>query len=104
MFIPLFGIYIGHFCLTSLSLPPDESFQSIHERISDHTLRQALTRFGSIKEIKIFRSQAYAFLEFQHVYAANKAIKASDLWGGIWIDVGPGEQIAISVERRNGRV
>ncbi|EIM88788.1 uncharacterized protein STEHIDRAFT_154509 [Stereum hirsutum FP-91666 SS1] len=80
-----------------------QCFVRFHERISDHALRQALTRFGSIKEIKIFRSQTYAYVEFQHVSAARKAINAS-LRGGIWIDVGPGEQIAISVERRNGRV
>lgn len=91
------------------SLVPINYLQSVQENVSDQALRQTLTtRFGPIKEIEIVRSKACAFLEFQTIDAARKAIIASlpvqqGGEGGIRVDIGDGQQMRISVETRKER-
>ncbi|KIM46989.1 hypothetical protein M413DRAFT_16524 [Hebeloma cylindrosporum] len=84
--------------------------KGVLEPISQTALQSTLTtRFGAIKELEIVRSKACAFIEFQSVDSAKRAIIASlnqhqggD--GGVWIDVG-GEvgQVRITVETKKER-
>lgn len=66
-----------------------------------------MSRFGPIKELEILRNKACAFLEFQSVDYARKAIIASlnpqqGGEGGVWIDAG-GEQHRISIETKKDK-
>ncbi|KAG5350800.1 hypothetical protein C0989_009228 [Termitomyces sp. Mn162] len=57
-------------------------------------------RFGPLKEIEIVRSKACAFIEFQSIESARRAISQSPFW----IDVGAdGPQLRISVETKKER-
>lgn len=72
-------------------------------------MRQVLTsRFGPIKELEIVRSKACAFLEFNTLDAARRAIAASlpirdGGENGIRIDANDGSQGNIRVEVRKER-
>ncbi|KAF9553948.1 hypothetical protein CPC08DRAFT_209510 [Agrocybe pediades] len=84
--------------------------KGVTEPISPQTLSTTLTqRFGPIKDIEIVRAKACAFIEFQTVDAAKKAIIASlnqnqGGEGGVWIDVGGDVgQVRISVETKKER-
>ncbi|KAI0036100.1 hypothetical protein K488DRAFT_38894, partial [Vararia minispora EC-137] len=94
----------------ALATPTPQCFvKSVQESVSDLALRHVLnTRFGPIKELEIVRSKACAFLEFQSLDAARRAIAASlpvrdggD--GGIRIDGVDGSQGVIRVEVRKER-
>lgn len=66
-----------------------------------------MSRFGPIKDLEILRNKACAFLEFQSVDSARKAIIASlnqqqGGEGGIWIEAG-GEQHRIFVETKKDK-
>lgn len=84
--------------------------KGVTEPISQTALQNTLTtRFGPIKELEIVRSKACAFIEFQSVDFAKRAIVASLSQhqggeGGVWIDVG-GEvgQVRITVETKKER-
>ena len=81
----------------------------MRENVTEAALRNTLvSRFGSVKDLDIVRSKACAFLEFSNVDAARRAIVASlpssqGGEGGIRIDVGDGQQVRITVERRKER-
>lgn len=84
--------------------------QSVTENVSDAALRSTLTaRFGPIKELEIVRNKACAFLEFQQLEAAKRAIVASlpiqqGGEGGIRIETDGGAgQARIIVETRKER-
>ncbi|TBU60409.1 hypothetical protein BD310DRAFT_331140 [Dichomitus squalens] len=84
--------------------------KSVTENVSDAALRQVLTsRFGPIKELEIVRNKACAFLEFQSLDAAKRAITASlpaaqGGEGGIRIETDGGAgQARIIVETRKER-
>ena len=83
--------------------------QSVQENVSETALRQVLTsRFGPIKELEIVRSKACAFLEFNTLDAARRAIAASlplrdGGENGIRIDANDGSQGNIRVEVRKER-
>ncbi|PPQ86640.1 hypothetical protein CVT25_006824 [Psilocybe cyanescens] len=84
--------------------------KGVTEPVSQTALQTTLSsRFGPIKELEIVRAKACAFIEFQSVESAKRAIIASLTQhqggeGGIWIDVG-GEagQLRISVETKKER-
>jgi hypothetical protein len=79
------------------------------ENVSQTALSGLLTqRFGPIKDVEIVRSKACAFLEFNTVESAKKAIIASlptsqGGEGGVRIDVGGGDSVRITVETRKER-
>jgi Ras GTPase-activating protein-binding protein 2 len=83
--------------------------QSVQENVTEAALRNTLvSRFGPIKDLDLVRSKACAFLEFNNVDAARRAIVASlpapqGGEGGIRIDVGDGQQARITVETRKER-
>ncbi|RPD61289.1 hypothetical protein L227DRAFT_574362 [Lentinus tigrinus ALCF2SS1-6] len=84
--------------------------KSVTENVSEAALRTTLTaRFGPIKELEIVRNKACAFLEFQHLEAAKRAIVASlpvpqGGEGGIRIETDGGAgQARIIVETRKER-
>ncbi len=86
------------------------SMQSVTENVSEAALKTTLTaRFGPIKELEIVRNKACAFLEFQHLEAAKRAIIASlpvsqGGEGGIRIETDGGAgQARIIVETRKER-
>ncbi|PCH35240.1 hypothetical protein WOLCODRAFT_27742 [Wolfiporia cocos MD-104 SS10] len=64
---------------TAQSLPTAQCFvKSVTENIPENLLRKTLTeRFGQIKELEILRPKACAFLEFEKVDAARRAIAVS---------------------------
>ncbi|GAA6041085.1 hypothetical protein JCM8097_004712 [Rhodosporidiobolus ruineniae] len=80
--------------------------KGVVETVSDKALRDTLTtRFGALKEVDIVRSKACAFIEFEKLNDARKAIQASlrpsdggD--GGIHIDVGLSQPARINVVER----
>lgn len=47
------------------------------DAVTDAALRNALSRFGAIKDLDIVRSKACAFFEFTTVEAARRAISVS---------------------------
>jgi len=83
--------------------------KGVTEVVSHQFLAVALERrFGSIKEMEIVRSKACAFIEFDKVDAARRAIAASlppnqGGEGGIRVDVGEAGHIRINVETRKDR-
>ncbi|KAH9941156.1 uncharacterized protein BXZ73DRAFT_41982 [Epithele typhae] len=84
--------------------------KSVTENVSDQALRATITaRFGPIKELEIVRSKACAFLEFQQLDAAKRAIltslpMAQGGEGGIRIETDGGAgQARIIVETRKER-
>ncbi|KAH9478430.1 Putative G3BP-like protein [Psilocybe cubensis] len=84
--------------------------KGVTEPVSQAALQTTLSsRFGPIKELEIVRAKACAFIEFQSVESAKRAIIASLTQhqggeGGIWIDVGgDAGQLRISVETKKER-
>ena len=81
----------------------------MQENVTEAALRNTLvSRFGPIKDLDLVRSKACAFLEFNNVDAARRAIVSSlpasqGGEGGIRIDVGDGQQVRITVETRKER-
>lgn len=72
-------------------------------------MNHLVNRFGPVKELEIVRNKACAFLEFQNLDSAKRAIMASLSQnqggdGGVWVDVG-GEtgQGRITIETRKER-
>ncbi|TRM63660.1 hypothetical protein BD626DRAFT_494985 [Schizophyllum amplum] len=83
--------------------------KGVIEPISQPALINFLTtRYGKPKDTDIVRSKACAFVEFETVEAARKAIRDSATGGGmgqgtgVYIDVG-GEQIRIVIETKKER-
>ncbi|KAG5646770.1 hypothetical protein DXG03_002456 [Asterophora parasitica] len=73
--------------------------KGVVEPITQTLLSTTLTsRFGPIKDLEIVRSKACAFLEFNTIESARRAIAASP----VWVDVG-GEQLRIVVETKKER-
>lgn len=67
--------------------------KGVVEGVSDTALRNVITRFGAIKELEIVRNKACAFLEFEKVESAKRAITTSlphnhGGQGGVKIDDG----------------
>ena len=65
-------------------------------------------RFGPIKEVEIVRSKACAFLEFQSIESAKRAIIASlnqgaGGEGGVFVDGGDAGQIRVYIETKKER-
>jgi len=83
--------------------------KGVTEVVSHQSLSQTLgARFGPIKEMEIVRSKACAFIEFEKVDSARRAIAASLLpnqggEGGIRVDVGEATPAKINVETRKDR-
>ncbi|KAI8976619.1 hypothetical protein BD414DRAFT_496024 [Trametes punicea] len=84
--------------------------KGVTENVSEAALRTTLTaRFGPIKELEIVRNKACAFIEFQQLEAAKRAIIASlphaqGGEGGIRIETDGGAgQARITVETRKER-
>ena len=65
--------------------------------VSDTALRNAITRFGTIKELEIVRSKACAFLEFEKVESAKRAITTS-------LPHGQGGQGGVKIDDGNLRI
>ncbi|KDQ31827.1 hypothetical protein PLEOSDRAFT_43137 [Pleurotus ostreatus PC15] len=92
--------------LASITTP---SCFGVIDLVSQATLSQVLTtRFGPIKEVEVVHSKACAFIEFQSVDSARKAILASLPYsqggeGGIRIDVGTDSPVRINVETKKER-
>ena len=82
--------------------------QGVTEIVTQTLLEQTLlTRFGPIKDLEILHNKACAFLEFQSVDSARKAIIASlspsqGGEGGVWVEIG-GEQHRISIETKKDK-
>ncbi|GAA5855382.1 hypothetical protein JCM8547_009058 [Rhodosporidiobolus lusitaniae] len=80
--------------------------KGVVETVSDKALRDVLTsRFGPLKEVDIVRSKACAFVEFEKLEHARRAIQASlrpseGGEGGIHIDVGTGMPARINIVER----
>ncbi|KAF8649334.1 hypothetical protein AX16_005869 [Volvariella volvacea WC 439] len=79
--------------------------KGVTEAISHTMLREALSRFGTTKDIDVVRGRQVAYVEFETVDSAKRAIIASlpqnqGGGGGVWIDVNGAEngQVRISVE------
>ncbi|GAA5909824.1 hypothetical protein JCM6882_002687 [Rhodosporidiobolus microsporus] len=74
--------------------------KGVVETVSDKALRDTLTtRFGPLKEVDIVRNKACAFIEFERLHDARRAIQTSlrpseGGEGGIHIDIGHGGQTA----------
>lgn len=90
--------------------PPSSLHQGVTENITDAALRTTLTaRFGPVKELEIVRSKVCAFLEFNQLEAAKRAIAASlplpqGGEGGIRIETDGGAgQARVYVETRKER-
>ncbi|GAA5958453.1 hypothetical protein JCM21900_001475 [Sporobolomyces salmonicolor] len=80
--------------------------KGVVEFVPEATLRHVLTtRFGPLKEVDIVRSKACAFIEFESLHSARRAIQASlrpseGGEGAILFDVPTGEKARINVVER----
>ncbi|KAJ2936864.1 hypothetical protein H1R20_g230, partial [Candolleomyces eurysporus] len=87
-------------------MPP---LKGVTEPISQPALTTVLSqRFGAIKELEIVRSKACAFVEFQTVESAKRAIIASLSTnqggeGGVYVDAGEGGSIRVYIETKKER-
>ncbi|TEB34400.1 hypothetical protein FA13DRAFT_1729904 [Coprinellus micaceus] len=83
--------------------------KGVTEPVSQTALTSTLTqRFGPIKEVEIVRSKACAFLEFQSIESAKRAIIASlhqgaGGEGGVFVDGGDAGPIRIYIETKKER-
>lgn len=83
--------------------------QGVVDGVTDAGVKNALQRFGPIKEIQIVRSKACAFVEFNTVDSARRAIIASlpvpaGGEGGLRVGAGPdGHPLRLSVETKKER-
>ncbi|TFK38111.1 hypothetical protein BDQ12DRAFT_631309 [Crucibulum laeve] len=83
--------------------------KGVTDPVSQNALSAVLSqRFGPIKDLEIVRSKACAFIEFNTVESAKRAIIASLSQnqggeGGVWVDGGDAGQIRISVETKKER-
>jgi hypothetical protein len=79
------------------------------EAVTEPALRQAVTsRFGPVKELEIVRNKACAFLEFEKLDSARRAIAASlspavGGQGGVRIDTEAGPNFRIFIETKKER-
>ncbi|KAM0787452.1 hypothetical protein ACM66B_003531 [Microbotryomycetes sp. NB124-2] len=76
--------------------------KGVQENVSDKVLKDALNKFGPMRECDIIRQKACAFVEFERLDSARRAIQASlrrDEGGDGGIVLGPGMIIHI-VERK----
>ncbi|KAF9010020.1 hypothetical protein BDQ17DRAFT_1397502 [Cyathus striatus] len=87
---------------------PSCFIKHVTEAVSQTALSSHLTsRFGPIKELEIVRNKACAFLEFNTVESAKRAIIASlpqnqGGEGGVWIDVGD-DRVRVQIETKKDR-
>jgi len=78
------------------------------ETVTEQALRQVVTsRFGPVKELEIVRTKACAFLEFEKLESAKRAIITSlpqgqGGQGGVRIDTGS-ENVRIFIETKKER-
>lgn len=83
--------------------------KGVTEPISQNALASHLTQhFGPIKEAEIVRSKACAFVEFQTVESAKRAIVSSlnqsqGGEGGVYIEAGEGGPIRVFIETKKER-
>ncbi|KAF8348662.1 hypothetical protein F5887DRAFT_1129720 [Amanita rubescens] len=87
-----------------------DTVQGVSEQLSNNLLAATLTqRFGPVKEVEVVRSKMCAFIEFQSLDSARRAITASlphnqGGEGGLFIDVGgDAGQVRIVVETKKDR-
>jgi len=78
------------------------------DSVAEQTLKQIVTsRFGPIKDLEIVRNKACAFLEFEKLESAKRAITASlpgqGGQGGVRIETGGGENVRIFIETKKER-
>lgn len=79
------------------------------ETVTEQALKQVVTsRFGPVKELEIVRNKACAFLEFEKLESAKRAITASlspaqGGQGGVRIDVEGGGNVRIFIETKKER-
>ncbi|KAF9262256.1 hypothetical protein L218DRAFT_867827 [Marasmius fiardii PR-910] len=87
---------------------PQCFIKNIGENITEPALKQALQRFGGVKQAEIVRQRGCAFVEFTSVDAAKRAITASlppnaGGEGGVKVEV-PGEgPVRVVVETKRDR-
>ena len=87
----------------------DNLLQGVVDSVAEQTLRQAVTsRFGPIKDLEIVRNKACAFLEFEKLESAKRAITTSlplgqGGQGGVRIEIGGGENVRIFIETKKER-
>ncbi|KAG6865255.1 hypothetical protein C0991_004071 [Blastosporella zonata] len=75
--------------------------KGVVQPITQNLLSTALTlRFGPVKDIEVVPSKACAFLEFNTLDAARKAISASPIWIDVGGDIG---QLRVSIETKKER-
>ncbi|KAK2461279.1 hypothetical protein APHAL10511_006806 [Amanita phalloides] len=83
--------------------------KNVTEPITNVLLSGALTRFGPVKEVELVRSRQCAFIEFQSVDSARRAITASlpqnqGGEGGLYVDIGgDAGQVRVVVETKKDR-
>ena len=79
------------------------------EVVSEQALKQVVTsRFGPVKELEIVRNKACAFLEFEKLESAKRAITASlspaqGGQGGVRVDAENGGNVRIFIETKKER-
>ncbi|KIY47528.1 hypothetical protein FISHEDRAFT_13956, partial [Fistulina hepatica ATCC 64428] len=92
---------------------PHVFIKGVIDGLSNSALLNYLTtRYGPIKDSDVVRARACAFIEFQSLDSARKAIRDSSIGNGsgsgtgLWIDVDNGSQVSwvrISIEARKER-
>ena len=79
------------------------------ETVTEQALRQVVTsRFGPVKELEIVRNKACAFLEFEKLESAKRAITASlspaqGGLGGVRVEAEGGGNVRIFIETKKER-
>ena len=79
------------------------------DSVTEQALKQVVTtRFGPVKDLEIVRNKACAFLEFEKLESAKRAITVSlppnqGGQGGVRIDIGGGENVRIFIETKKER-
>jgi len=79
------------------------------ESVTEQALRQVVTsRFGPVKDLEIVRNKACAFLEFEKLESAKRAITASlsppqGGQGGVRIETEGGGNVRIFIETKKER-
>lgn len=79
------------------------------DTVTEQALKQAVTtRFGPVKELEIVRNKACAFLEFEKLESAKRAITTSlspaqGGGGGVRIDTEAGGNVRIFIETKKER-
>jgi hypothetical protein len=87
----------------------DRLLQGVVDSVTEPMLKQVVTsRFGPVKELEIVRNKACAFLEFEKLESAKRAIATSlppnqGGQGGVRIEIGGGDNVRIFIETKKER-